>query len=138
MIYDLNNETEFKKFNIRLNKLLTNKCKVELNEIRKKRTYKQNRYLHLLLGLFSLELGYTIVESKILFKRLNKDVFEYKKNNITFVKSSAKLDALELTKSIDKFRNWASVNGGIYLPAPDEIKLLNEVDELIKSKKQYL
>lgn len=85
-----------------------------------------------------MELGYTLEESKVLYKRLNKDVYEYQKNDLTFIKSSAKLDSKEMTLTIDKFRNWASINAGIYLPSPEDTVYLQELEQQVSNNKQYL
>ena len=44
MKYDLNNDYDINKFNLRCKTLLDKKCKVELKEFRGKRTVKQNSY----------------------------------------------------------------------------------------------
>ena len=138
MIYTTTNPIEKQKAKERFDKLINKNCTFELTEKKPNRTIKQNSYLHLILGWFSIELGYNISESKELFKRLNKDVFEYHKGKLKFFKSSANLDTSELTKCIDKFRTWSSLNAGVYLPGPDEKDFLNEIDKQIKNKREFL
>ncbi len=60
-----------------LDRLKGEKCRVELRKIREKRTLSQNNYLHLILGWFGLEIGYTLQEVKQdIFKRnICKDWF---------------------------------------------------------------
>lgn len=138
MIYNSANDFDIQKAKERFNYLIAKECSFELSEKRKKRSYKQNSYLHLILSFFGLELGYTLEESKVLYKRLNKDVYEYQKNDLTFIKSSAKLDSKEMTLTIDKFRNWASINAGIYLPSPEDTVYLQELEQQVSNNKQYL
>ena len=138
MIYNSANDFDIQKAKERFNYLIAKECSFELSEKRKKRSYKQNSYLHLILSFFGLELGYTLEESKVLYKRLNKDVYEYQKNNLTFIKSSSKLDSKEMTVTIDRFRNWASINAGIYLPSPEDTVYLQELEQQVSNNKQYL
>lgn len=138
MIYSTTNPIELHKAKERFNNLISKNCTFELRKISTTRTIKQNSYLYLILGWFAIETGYNTNESKELFKRLNKDIFEYKKDNLTFFKSSAKLTTEELTKCIEKFRTWSSQKANVYLPSPDERDFLNEIDKQIKNKREYL
>jgi hypothetical protein len=52
-------------------------------------------------------------------------------------RSSASLDKAEMTLAIDRFRNFASSELGIYLPEPEDLVLLQEIErELSKTKNQ--
>lgn len=47
--------------------------------------------------------------------------------SVKYIKSSTELDTGEMTLSIERFRNWASAEAGIYIPEPhedDEIELM--------------
>lgn len=138
MIYNSNNNFDIQKAKERFNYLISKKCSFELSEKRKKRSYKQNRYLHLILSFFGLELGYTLEESKELYKRLNKSAYEYKKNNLVFYKSSADLNSKDMTDTIEKFRDWSSKSAGVFLPSPDDIEYLQELEKQVNNNKQYL
>lgn len=138
MIFNTNNNLDKAKAKERFNYLMSKSCTFELVEKKPKRTYKQNRYLHLILSYFGLETGYTLEESKELYKRLNKETYEYTKNDLIFVKSSAKLDSKEMTITIDKFRNWSSKNAGVFLPSPEDTEYLRELEREVKNKQQYL
>lgn len=135
MIIKTSDQFQKEKANKYFLELMKKDCTFELREIKPKRSYKQNKYLHLILGLFGLELGYTIEEAKELYKRLNKEIYQYENNGVKFYKSSASLDTKEMTLTIDRFRNWASQKGGVYLPAPNEIEYLNEVELKILNNK---
>ena len=138
MIYNTTNNLDKEKAKERFNFLMSKDCSFELSEKRKKRSYKQNKYLHLILSFFGLELGYTLEESKVLYKRLNKETYEYKKNNLIFIKSSANLNSKEMTMTIEKFRNWSSKSAGVFLPSPDDTEYLQQLEQQVKNNQQYL
>ena len=138
MIYNTACNFDIEKAKEKFNFLISKNCSFELSEKRKKRSYKQNRYLHLILSFFGLELGYTLEESKELYKRLNKETYEYKKNNVVFIKSSAKLNSKEMTMTIEKFRNWSAKKAGVFLPSPDDTEYLRQIEQEVKNKEQYL
>lgn len=135
MIYNSNSLIDVQNAKQRLDYFLKKGCIFELTEKKPKRTYKQNRYLHLILSWFGLELGYTLEESKAIYKRLNKEIYEYTKNNLKFIKSSASLDSKELSITIEKFRNYSSQKANVYLPSANEVYYLNEIEYKIKSNK---
>lgn len=117
MLLDLTLNTDCLKAESYLKKLIKDKSGIELKKIHKRRTNKQNRYLHAIFALFGAEFGYTIEESKIVVKRaLN---YTYEKDGQKFLKRTSEMDVKELTIFIDKFRNYSSVNG-CYLPSADE------------------
>jgi len=141
MIYDSQNPIHKVKAEERLKQLLSKPCKFELTEKKPKRSYNQNRYLHLVLGWFSIETGYTLDYTKReLYKKLiNKETYEIEvKGRLGTVKdlrSSKDLDSKEMTLTIERFRNWSSKEAGIYLPSPDDIDFLNQVEYEIKNNK---
>ena len=131
MKYNLSNEFEKKKASKYFNKLLENKCKVEIKKILPKRTNKQNRYLHKMFQLFGVELGYTLEEAKASVKRRLK--FYYEKNGEKFLRSTADTDTKEMTKFIDDFRALA-FDLDCYLPDPEEyFKNECEIDNYIET-----
>ena len=64
MIYQTENALQRHRAIDKFKKLLEKQATIEIIEKKPKRTYKQNRYLHLILGFFSLETGYTLEETK--------------------------------------------------------------------------
>lgn len=134
MIYLLNNPDDRAEFVERVRGLLGDgkAVAVDLTEKRPPRSTQQNRYLHALLGYFSRVTGYTEEEAKQqIFKRLcNPDIFvrrrRVKINGVSMtgarltLRSTTELASDELSLAITRFRNWSSLNAGIYLPAPDE------------------
>ena len=136
MIYNLKKYIDKERAKKRFNDLLEEEAKIELKK-KVKRTLRQNRYLHLILGWFGIELGYTLNEAKILFKSRSLDIFEYTKNEITFFRSSAELDSKKMTTAIERFRNWSSADAGVYLPEANEDKFLEQI-EYEMSKNNYI
>lgn len=127
MIYDLNKRIDRQRAEKRLIKLMSECVKIELKK-KKKRSLSQNNYLHLLIGYFAIETGHTIVEAKQIYKNVSPEIFEYENQGVNFIRSSADLTTGEMSKSIDKFRNEASSIRGIYLPAANEDKFLDEIE----------
>lgn len=139
MIYDLSNEFEREKFALYSSKLIEQGATVEIKKKMHRRTTSQNAYLHLILGAFALETGYTLEEVKFrLFKvEVNAAIFVRDGKFGQRVRSSAEIDTAEMTTAIDRFRNWASSNG-VYLPAPNEHHLLQHIEKLIHNQKEHL
>lgn len=120
MFYDLSNDNERREFWERCQYLANNQKKVDLTEKRQARTIRQNKYLHLIFGWYGVETGYTATEVKEdIFKRdICRFVFERVKNSRVVYRSTADLDTREMSLAIDAFRNHASAELNIYLPAP--------------------
>lgn len=111
---------------------------VEVKEIRPKRSLKQNSYLHLAIGLFGLETGYTMEEAKIIYKRhVNPGLYVYEKGGEKFLKSSTDLDTKEMTISIDAFREFAAEQG-IHIPAPTDEKNLMSLSNRLEETNFYI
>ena len=120
-----------------LTKLIEGGKLIELKEIRKSRTIRQNSYLHVLISLYSVYVGNTLEESKTDLKRLC-EFMRYEKNNNVYLKSTAKLNTKELTEFIEWVRNYSSVNG-LNLPTSEEyITNRFEIDQEIENNKKYL
>jgi hypothetical protein len=93
MRYDLQKQLDQKQALAQLQHLISKGAKIELTEKRKQRTYKQNRYLHVILTSWGLHLGYDLDEMKDIIKiDLSPSIFKYEKNGRTFYKSTADLD----------------------------------------------
>lgn len=144
-IFNLQNEYEIPKFKEYVNKLFQEKAVVEVRKKLPNRTLAQNRYLHLLLGWFANETGYSVDEVKVdIFKRLcNKNIFEKEIINkkgevIKVLRSSADLTTGEMTLAIERFRNFSSAKAGVYLPSPDESAFLLHIQQQIEKNKEFL
>ena len=128
MFYDLSSPSELQLAQARFDFLANKQKKINLTESRKKRTYQQNRYLHLLLGWFGVETGYSLNEAKQIYKKASADIYLYEKKGRPFMKSSAELDTKELSITIERFRNYSNIEAGIYLPSANETELLNHIE----------
>lgn len=126
-LYNLKNPYDREKFKAKVNELFKKQEYVELKRKTTQRSLAQNSYLHLLLGYFASEFGYTLDEVKLdIFKRYcNKDLFLRERTNkrgqtVRYIRSSSELDKAEMTTAIERFRNYSSAECGLYLPEPDE------------------
>lgn len=145
MIYDLSQELSRIQFKERCNALYRNASLVELTEKRGKRSLKQNSYLHLILSYFAFQYGERMEHIKQeFFKRLiNPDLFLRQKEDptlgrYTILRSSADLTSTEMTIAIDRFRDWASKEAGVYLPTPEEQALLGEMEREVEKNKRWI
>ena len=144
-IFNLKNEYDIPKFKDYVNKLFRERAVVEVKKKLPNRTLAQNSYLHLLLGYFGSEYGCSLEEAKIDFykRTCNRDLFERKTVNkkgkeITYLRSSAELTTGEMTLSIERFRNFASSEAGIYLPSSSERDFLIHIQQTIENNKEFL
>lgn len=145
MIFNLNNEFERQKFKEYVNDQF---CKGGIVEVKRKhrtRSTSQNSYLHLLLGYFASEFGYTLDEVKydIFKKKINRDLFERKRVNrrgdeVTYIRSSTALDTAEMTIAIERFRNYSSAVAGLYLPAPHETDALIFAQQQVERYQEFM
>lgn len=139
MIFQTANEFDKQRAITRFNKLLEKNAIIELTEKKPKRTIQQNRYLHLILAWFGYETGYTLEETKqeIFKKVVNPNIFyDGEVGEIIPIqrwRSTADLDTAELTTAIDNFRDYASREGGIYLPDPSDLTSINHMEIELKN-----
>lgn len=145
MIYDLHNDLDRTRFEQNFRILLERGGVVEMTEKRPQRSLQQNRYLHLLLGEFAMQTGNTAEYVKrAYFKALcNADIFVVEKvdkwaGKVVELRSTADLTTAEMTTAIERFRNWSSSEGGIYLPAPNEKEWLLSIEIEMQRQKQWL
>lgn len=124
MLYNLSNPLDAQNARTRLEMLIKRGANAELTEKKPKRSLSQNSYLHLLLGYFASQTGNTLdwVKQQYYKRTCNPDIFVAEKYDTTlkrsvkYVRSSADLTTDEMSLSIERFRNWASSEAGIYLP----------------------
>src|SRR6056297_241296 len=123
MTYYTKNETQAKKARLRFDFFLNNKKTINLKEVKPVRTLSQNRYLHLLFGIFANESNrqYTPDQVKqVIFKQVvNPDIFvkHLGKKGYIYLLSTSAVDTKQMTVAIENFRDWSSAECGIYLPA---------------------
>lgn len=146
MLYDLKNPLQREQIKTRFAMLLEKSNSiVELTEKKPRRSDQQNKYLHVILGYFAVETGHTLewVKQQYFKKFVNAEIFIREQEDkylgkIKILRSSADLDSAEMTTAIDRFRNWASAEAGVYLPTANEDELLSLMEVEIARYKQYL
>lgn len=149
MIYNSSNELQKKQAVEKMNYFISKGKTFELKAKNPKRSISQNSYLHLILTWFAIETGYTMEEVK-------QEIFKKHVNSATFYdgefegkiegfkierwRSTASLDTSEMTLAIDRFRNFSSIELGIYLPEPKELALLQDLENQISkhTNQEYL
>lgn len=146
MIYNTSEPLERNQFIEKAKYYIQKGKRVELKVKHPRRSIAQNSYLHLILTWFGLEIGLTMAEVKLeIFKKhVNPTLFydgevESKVPGITVERwrSSASLDTAEATLAIDRFRNFASVECGIYLHEPTDLVAIQQLEnEISKHQNQ--
>lgn len=145
MWYDGGNELQAIQARMRLEKLIKDGKVFELTEKKPKRSLPQNSYLHVLLGYFAAQTGNTLewVKKEYYKKLVNPTTFIRTKEDrfmgvVKYLRSSADLGTAEMTTTIDRFRNWSASEVGIYLPSPDEERLLQLAQIEIERNKEFI
>lgn len=145
MIYNTSNPLDKANFLLRANKLAESGKIVELTEKKPRRSLPQNKYLHVLLAYFGTQTGNTLewVKQQYYKKLVNPDLFIREKEDkylgkIKVLRSSADLDTAEMSLSIERFRNWAAQEAGIYIPSADEAILIQQMEIEIERNKEFL
>lgn len=139
MLLNLKNEQDRASAEVYFAKLIKDGAKIELKEIKPRRTINQNSYAHVLFTLWGSHFGYTTDEAKQVVKIALG--YTYQKGGETFLKRTSDMSTGQLTEFIDKFRNW-SAHEGCYLPTADEYKLRfydysREVERAEQIQKRY-
>lgn len=144
-LYDLSNPLQAESFRLRSTALLKKQCVVELTEKKPPRTSQQNRYLHAALGYFGALTGNTLdYVKRYYFKaHCNPELFIIEKEDVLLgkvrtLRSSADLTTDEMTLAIDRFRNWAAQEAEIYIPSPEEHRLVQMMEIEADRARQYL
>ena len=99
----------------------------------------------MILSYFACETGNTLEWVKREYYKIlvNPETFVREREDpwlgrVKYLRSSADLDKGEMTLTIDRFRAWSSVEAGIYLPSPDEHRLLELAEMEVERNKEYL
>ena len=143
MVYDLSSDFQRKSFLARIDNLIEKGAVVELTE-KAFRSPNQNRYLHLLIGVVAIETGNTLEDAKKWYfkETCNSDLFHVQHrdkmgNYIDHIRSTAELTKEEMSMAIDRFKRWGAENG-IYMPNPEDIHLLKQIEIEMGRMKSYL
>lgn len=145
MIYNLSSPLDKANFLLRAKKLAESGVIVDLTEKKPRRSLPQNKYLHVILAYFGTQTGNTLewVKQQYYKKLVNPDLFIREKEDkylgrIKVLRSSADLDTAEMSLSIERFRNWAAQEAGIYIPLADEAILIQQMEIEIERNKEFL
>lgn len=145
MKYDGANPLHAQQARAKLEKLISDKKVFELTEKKPVRTLRQNAYLHTCLGYFASQTGNTLEYVKREYFKIlcNKDLFVREVDDkylgrIKVLRSSAELDTAEMTTAIERWRNWAASEAGIYIAAPEESRLIQLMEIETEKSKLYL
>lgn len=145
MIYNLSSPLDKANFLLRAKKLAESGVIVDLTEKKPRRSLPQNKYLHVILAYFGAQTGNTLewVKQQYYKKLVNPDLFIREKEDkylgrIKVLRSSADLDTSEFSLSIERFRNWAAQEVGIYIPSADEAILIQQMEIEIERNKEFL
>lgn len=145
MIYNLSSPLDKANFLLRAKKLAESGVIVDLTEKKPRRSLPQNKYLHVILAYFGAQTGNTLewVKQQYYKKLVNPDLFIREKEDkylgrIKVLRSSADLDTSEFSLSIERFRNWAAQEAGIYIPSADEAILIQQMEIEIERNKEFL
>uniref|UniRef100_UPI003F9F964B hypothetical protein n=1 Tax=Prevotella fusca TaxID=589436 RepID=UPI003F9F964B len=118
---------------------------MELTEKKPKRSLPQNKYLHVILAYFGTQTGNTLAWVKERYYKvlINPDIFIRQKDDkflgkTQYLRSSADLDTAEMSLSIERFRNWAAQEAGIYIPSADEAIFIQQMEIEIERNKEFL
>lgn len=145
MVYDTSNPLDKANFLLRAKKLAESGKIVELTEKKPRRSLPQNKYLHVILAYFGTQTGNTLewVKQQYYKKLVNPGLFIREKEDkylgrIKVLRSSADLDTSEFSLSIERFKNWAAQEAGIYIPSADEAILIQQMEMEIERNKEFL
>lgn len=145
VLFNLSNPLDNANFLLRAKKLAERGKIVELTEKKPRRSLPQNKYLHVILAYFGTQTGNTLewVKHQYYKKLVNPDLFIREKEDkylgkIKTLRSSADLDTAEMSLSVERFRNWAAQEAGIYIPSADEAILIQQMEIEIERNKEFL
>lgn len=146
MLYDNSNPLQKANFLARANLLAERGEVVELRS-KRQRSLNQNAYLFVLLSYFGSQYGETsdFVKEEYFKRLVNPDIFirdkrydKFLKREVYICRSTADLTMEEMSICIDRFRNWASKEAGIYLPTAEEGTLLRMCEVEISKTERFV
>jgi hypothetical protein len=143
MLYDTSNLLQAEQFKLRAAQLAKSGKVVELTEKKPVRSDNQNKYLHVIIGYFASQYGCGFDEAKVRFykKICNPEIYlvdNPKRKGEKVLRSSSGLDTREMTASIERFRNYSADRAGIYLPSPEDERLLQLAEVEIERNKTFI
>lgn len=144
MLYDLSNPLQNESFKVKAEALAKKGCIVELTEKKPQRSLQANKYLHVILAYFGLQIGETMEYVKKHYYKIlcNRDTFIREVDDkylgkVKVLRSSAELDTEEFSMTITRFRDWAATEG-IYIPSSEEHLMVQQMEIEISRNRMYL
>lgn len=144
MKYDGKNPLHAQQARTRLEKFIRDGKMFELTEKKPQRTISQNSYLWLTINYWATQIGYSKEYAESIYKDVNSDIYyteiEVAGRRIKYVRHTYELSTDEMSKSIDKWRNWAAMNDAypVYIPSPEDYVLVALMEMEVERNKQYL
>jgi hypothetical protein len=145
MTYNLSSPLEAQSARARLELLIKRGSICELTEKKPRRSISQNAYLHVALGYLAAQTGNTLewVKREYYKKHCNSDLFVGEKEDkllgrVRYIKSSAELTTEEMSLSIDRLRNWAALEAGIYIPTPEDEEQVVAMQIEVERHKEWI
>lgn len=131
MKYDGSNPLHVQQARAKPEKLIKERKVFELTEKKPQGSLNQNKYLHVCLACFGCRIGETMEYVKRNYYKIlcDKDTSVREREDkflgrIKYLRSSSDLDSAEMSLTIGRFRNFPSAQCGIYIPSPDEERLI--------------
>lgn len=155
MVYNMLNPTEVDKFKERVGTLLSKAeslqknnpmgkmMVLDLKERQPPRTNQQNAYVWVIITYYALEIGDRKDNAEQKFKEVNKDIFfrtfinKFGKE-ISYYRHMNELDKEEMSEAITRWRNWCSMECGIYIPSSDDYNFMIYVERQEELNKDFL
>lgn len=144
MLYDLGNTLQCENFKLKAEVLAKKGGIVELTEKKPQRGLQANKYLHVILAYFGLQVGETMEYVKKHYYKIlcNRDTFVREVEDkylgkVKILRSSADLDTDEFSLTITRFRNWAA-GEGVYIPSSEEHLMVQQMELEVSRNKMYL
>lgn len=144
MLYNTSNSLEREQFLLRATRLADSGKIVDMTEKKPQRSLKQNSYLWLMLSYWATQTGYTKDEAEAIYKEVNSDIYFEEKEvcgqNLRYIRHTYELDTAEMTRTIEKFRNWSVMNEAypVYIPAPNEESLVQLMEMEVQRMRDYI
>ena len=144
MRYDLSNPFHAEQARARLEKLISRGATADITE-KVARTRDQNSYLHLAIRYIAICIGEDAdyVKEKYYKRHCNRDLYlreKYDKvlrSKVAYLRSSRELTKEEMSLSIDRFRTFAVIDLGEYIPSPDDHRMVQAMETEVERVKQY-
>lgn len=145
MKYDGSNPLHVHQARAKFEKLIKERKVFELTEKKPQRSIQANKYLHVCLAYFGCQIGETMEYVKRNYYKIlcNKETFVREREDqflgkIKYLRSSADLDSAEMSLTIERFRDFASSEAGVYIPSADEERLIQLMEIDIEQNKSYI